>query len=374
MGFVVPDIYPCTVGGMEIFYNKLLNELSQWINVILFTTCPGIKSDSYKIIRVEKNLLKIPKTQRIGMLLNIAFAIIKNKQSIDCIHFPYTNNAGRWGYVFPILTKFFKIPYNLQIHSGGIIDWGARDINYTLFKSASKIMAVSQVLCDAYKKRLRRDVELVYPLVPFKKCSGSSAEVRIRLGFHLDDKIVIFVGTIKEIKAPIVLLDAINWLGKDYVNQQKIKVLYIGEGNLFEELQKKVNTFGLRENVVLLGKRPNEEMPDYYSIADVFVIPSFYEGTSKSLLEAMFNKLPIIGSDVIGINNIIMNMESGLLFPLNDSKELAERMRELLKDNNLREKLGLKAYDLWDKKYSFNTTLEKYLIIYSNCRKNIAHA
>ena len=195
--YVVLDIYPCGTGGMEIFYNKLLPEIAKKENVILITACNKINTDNYTIIRIYKKIFLLPGTTRFGTLFFTALTLIKIKDRVKIVHLPYTSNSGRWGFIFPLLRKYFKIKYLLQLHGGGMMPWRRFNADGKLFKYADQLIAVSSIIKKEFEKRTSRKIELVYPLVPFENSGENRNAVRKKNNFNRDDKIILFVGSIK---------------------------------------------------------------------------------------------------------------------------------------------------------------------------------
>ena len=95
---------------------------------------------------------------------------------------------------------------------------------------------------------------------------------------------------------------------------------------------------------------------------DVFVLSTHYEGLPLVICEEMASKTPVIGTDVIGVNEIIVNNETGLLVKENDIVDLANKIMELRKNNLKREEIENKSYE-WVLK---NFNKEKMNINYKN--------
>ncbi len=102
-------------------------------------------------------------------------------------------------------------------------------------------------------------------------------------------------------------------------------------------------------------------MPEILKIADIYVIPSLFEGTSLSLLEAMFNGLPIIGSDARGINSMIVAGKNGVLFETGNATDLHTKVKTMLEHIDYYQHLGTQAaadYHLqWHHKHAIDEHL-----------------
>lgn len=124
-------------------------------------------------------------------------------------------------------------------------------------------------------------------------------------------------------------------LGRD-----DIKISIIGDG----ELRKALQTYAINNhiNVEFLGVIPNQELPDYYSRAKIFVLSSLTEGHPKVLLEAMSSGLPCIGSNVTGIQDLIKDGETGLLCKPT-AEDIAAKIDQLISNPSFAEKLGSSA-------------------------------
>lgn len=363
--FVVMGIYPCTTGGVEIFYNKLIPEIAKNEDVILITNCKRIKPVGYRINKISEKILFIPGTSKLASILFTSWALVGLRKNIKIVHLPYTSNAGYWGFVFPSLKKRFGINYLLHIHGGGMRPWGTKNKDKVLFNYADRIIAVSNVIKEEYEKRSGKNIKIVLPLVPFKSVSDGKQEIRINYRFHPQDRIILFVGSLKEIKSPEVLLDAFLSIDKSLIIDKKLKLIFVGDGILKDKLKIKVRSSGYDEYVSFIGRVPYQDIPFFYKMSDIYVIPSKFEGTPKSLLEAMFNKLPIIGANVDGINNILRDNEDALLFESGNSEDLKIKIIYLLQNDEKLNYLSNAAWIKFSNFFSYQTTIQELLKIYN---------
>jgi glycosyltransferase involved in cell wall biosynthesis len=145
-------------------------------------------------------------------------------------------------------------------------------------------------------------------------------------------KCLIFIGRLNEEKNTVGLLQAIRGLD--------VKLVIIGDGTQRLILEKKAKKDNLC--VQFLGNQPHLKLPQYLQAADVFILPSPCEGHPKTLLEAMSCGLPVIGTDVPGIRELICHRETGYLCGTSPS-EIKAAIQDVLDDKKLQMKMGKNA-------------------------------
>jgi len=99
----------------------------------------------------------------------------------------------------------------------------------------------------------------------------------------------------------------------------------------------------LKDMVALLGKRSQDSLPYYYSAATVVVVPSHYESFGMVALEAMACGTPVVASDVGGLAYLVKDGSTGFTVPVGDPYALADRLTQLLIDQELRTRMGQQA-------------------------------
>jgi glycosyltransferase involved in cell wall biosynthesis len=114
--------------------------------------------------------------------------------------------------------------------------------------------------------------------------------------------------------------------------------VFLGDGEVLNELKNMAFRLGIEENVKFLGWR--QDVADVMSAFDVFVLPSLNEGMGRVLVEAMAMGKPIVASDVGGISDLVIHGKNGYLVPVGDVETLAVRIKELLDDPGKREEMG----------------------------------
>jgi len=164
-------------------------------------------------------------------------------------------------------------------------------------------------------------------LEQFKPVSKGSA--RQYLGFG-NDKIILFVGRIDPLKGIDRLIQAIPYLQ----NIQGLKLVVIGGGEKsqreIEQLQKLACNLNIQDSVTFLGLIKHEQLPYFYSAADVCVVPSYYESFGLVALESLACGTPVVATDVGNLKSVIRQGETGYVITDNAPHCLADKIALLL--------------------------------------------
>ncbi|MBN1273897.1 MAG: glycosyltransferase family 4 protein [Candidatus Aminicenantes bacterium] len=172
-----------------------------------------------------------------------------------------------------------------------------------------------------------------------RRCRSDDIQaVRGELGIPRDFVVVGTVGRIVPVKGPEYFLKAARELASLSTD---VLFVFVGDGELRGELEKKALDWGIAERVFFLGWR--EDVFTVMSVFDIFVLPSLNEGMGRVLVEAMALGKPIVASDVGGIPDLVVHGENGFLVPPKDSKQLASCIRRLIEDKKCREEMGQKG-------------------------------
>lgn len=159
----------------------------------------------------------------------------------------------------------------------------------------------------------------------------------VRIGLELAPKVplVLTVGRLTPQKNHAMLVAAMQHV---LARVPTAQLLIVGDGRLRIELEQVVKTHGLQSTVRMLGQR--NDVADLLQAADLFVLPSEYEGLPLVLLEAMAAGLPVVGTRVCGIRETINDGITGRLVELNDVVGLAQCIVELLDNRLLARQIG----------------------------------
>lgn len=136
----------------------------------------------------------------------------------------------------------------------------------------------------------------------------------------------------------------------------------IGEGSLRDQLESLADNTGA--DVQFRGRVPNGDLPEILNRHKVFVLPSLYEGMPKTLLEAMACGLPVVGTDVEGIEEVLEDGHTGLLCE-QDPKSLEQAIKSVLKDENLQDHIGENARAEIIQNYSLDHIYDEETSLYA---------
>lgn len=168
---------------------------------------------------------------------------------------------------------------------------------------------------------------------------------------------IVSVGRLEEQKNQRML---IRCFAKILRQHPEYELTIYGEGNLRSELEKSIAELNLTGKVTLPGNVPDvhKRMAD----AELFVLPSRYEGLSNALLEAMMMGIPCISTNCAGSDEIIENGVNGLLVPIDDEERLYEAMEQMINDRSFRERAAAAAKDTV-KELEVATIVERWLSV-----------
>lgn len=166
---------------------------------------------------------------------------------------------------------------------------------------------------------------------------------------------LVFIGRSAKQKNIENLLRAINYLKTD---RRNVTLVMVGGCCYESKIQQMIDKYAL--NVTLKGTVPNFELPKIINQARLFILPSYFEGHPKTLLEAMSCGVPCIGTDIRGIREDIEHLVTGYLCKPN-FKSIAEAIDSLLFNESLQAKLGKNARNYILRNYSVDKIVQMEL-------------
>ena len=173
---------------------------------------------------------------------------------------------------------------------------------------------------------------------------------------------IIFVGSLVPRKGLDQLLQALSDVmgGEFFLN-------VVGTGPLENALRSLANELNLATKVIFTGHASPQDMPQILYQADILILPSHHEGRPNVVLETMAAGLPVIGTDIDGIRELVQNYETGILFKDNDMSSLVEAITYFI-DNPDKVKAMGEAGREWiiSQGLTWDNTAQKYLDLFTS--------
>lgn len=237
-------------------------------------------------------------------------------------------------------TKYIYTAHGMSFYKGSSIKSQIiyRPIERFICKKMDCNIAINKEEYDCLSRWKRQAAQFVHG-AGFDMNSIVNAKVDINkkkaeLGIPSDRPLILSVGELNANKNHIVILKAIAKMKKE----EQPYLLICGEGEKENELSSFANSVSYRDKLFLPGYR--YDMPEIFHIADMFVFPSFHEGLSFALMQAMAVGLPVICSDIRGNNDLIQNNTGGYTVNPNDYEELGICIKSLLNSQALCRRFG----------------------------------
>jgi glycosyltransferase involved in cell wall biosynthesis len=220
--------------------------------------------------------------------------------------------------------------------------------------------AVKQTVMD--RERIEEDrIEVIRNGVePFPDIVNETAETRKALGLEWNQLVVGMVANFnRSVKGVSRFLDAVPEIAREVPSA---RFLLLGRGKEENALREKARALGIESIVLFAGFKP--DIHRYYAIMDVSVLTSFSEGLSITLLESMRCGIPIVATRVGGNPEVVVDGVTGYLVPAGDVPAFASRTVELLRDKELRRRMGEEARRHVERHFLLGDVASRYLETY----------
>ena len=293
------------------------------------------------------------------------------EKPFDLLHAQYGYPTG-----FAALqtSKILNVP-NIVSIQGGDGHWVGvgccrthRDAMRIVLENANEILIGSRSFAAEVKENHRTDVSR------FTIVSGAVDTDRFtprqdwEAGKFIDENqpVLLYHGRVDRRKGALDLVEAFAELLKE--TAIKPQLIYSGIGPDSEAVKVRVAELNLTENVQIIGYADYENVPEIYRRADVFVSPTYAEGFSNTILEAMASGLAIVSTNAVGVVDCLRHRENGLLVEPGDISGLKNALREILDDHDLRKTLARDALEECRAVYSWEKIGRQIIGIYERVK------
>lgn len=368
---IITTHYLPHIGGLELATYHLANELSKKDNEVhIITPYPDSKENNAKtntnIITHRLPINTYPDEPILRSFIDGLKFFKKTLKTIkeinpDIVHSQnITNSIPAY-----IAWKKYHIPYVICIHGNLELMGPFLPKPFKRFwtklphiKSAARIISLTAEMGKRIEKELGKepivipngvDLEKFYPI---PKNNSKTENITIITLSRIDDK--------KGLEY------AIQSMPKIIEVYPKAKLKILGDGHYRSHLEQLTAELGLEDSVEFTGLIPNTEVPTYLQNADIFLLPSLYEGLPLTLLESMACGLPIISTPVSIAPDIIEKWNNGIIIPFKSANAIADAVITLLSNPELREKHAENSATAAKESMSWETVTNQYISLYQS--------
>ncbi len=298
----------------------------------------------------------------------LALFKLVRKEKIDVInaHWILPN-----GFMAALVSKFTGVPVVSTLPGSDVYMAGK---NF-LFRRMAKFAADNSQFITSNSPRLIGDLkditkvrqtkyrEIIYGVDAKKFTPGRNFELRRKLNIKDGQIVVLGVGRLVSKKGFKYLVQA----SKEVLRKNpEVKFVLVGDGDEKKALINLTTKMKINRSFSFLGSIDYKNLPDYYRMADIFVLPSVrdelgnLDDQSVSVVEAMSSGLPVITSDFPGYRLVIHDLLDGYLVAQRDTQQISNTLNKLISSPDLRKKMGAKARETASKKYSWENIGRQY--------------
>ncbi|NOZ35164.1 MAG: glycosyltransferase family 4 protein [Chlorobi bacterium] len=368
--------FPPLGGGTGTVNFELFKIFQNFYNleVDLITSASGKKketenfSENIKIFKLPVGKKEIHHASNIELLrytVKASFAAFKmcKQKKYDLILVWSTVPAG-----FPafLLNIFRNIPYIIRIGGPDIPGFEERyKFIYKIISPVIKVIWKKAKLIITKCKTEKEMIEEINPQLQIRTIHNGIDVLKFKPGIKTvcnNLKIICSARLIKR-KGQYTLIDAISNLKKKSIF---IDVDFVGEGDEKNAYIKYAKAKNVLEQTVFSGYVPHEKMPEKYQNADIFVLPSYNEGMSNALLEAMACGLPVVVTDVGGTEELI-DESNGFIFKAGNSNALTDILQYISENKEKLPRLGQNS-EKKAENFNWNTVANDYLKIFKDLK------
>jgi glycosyltransferase involved in cell wall biosynthesis len=249
-----------------------------------------------------------------------------------------------------LLVKYCLVPVKLV---GVYLDINVSD----------QVIAVSKKTREYYLNQHQiktEKVSVIYNGVDSDNFSPKISGEQIKKKYLIhNSQLILAVGNGGILKGIVFVFLAMKEIAKVMPN---VKLMVVGiEPKYREQMISIIKRFNIQKNVILVGRVPNFEMPQYYASSDVVILPSLQENFPIVALEAMSSGKPVIASRVGGIPELVSNNENGILVSPGNVEQMVEALSRLLCNPSLRNRMGDMGRKIVEEKFDWKKIGRLYL-------------
>jgi glycosyltransferase involved in cell wall biosynthesis len=253
---------------------------------------------------------------------------------------------------------------SLQAKIANLVMWRLSKLEKQAAKKANLIITISNYtknkIIELYSIK-KEKIRIVPNGVDLQKFKPLDKQIKIKNQFRVKNRpCLLFVGRLIPRKGLSFLVQAAKQIIKE---ENQTIFLIVGEGPQKNQLISDLKRNRLLKNFIFLGDVKEKDLPLIYNCSDIFVFPSIQEAQGIALLEAQATSKPVVSFNTGGISETVLDQETGILIDP-DSNKLAITILKLLKNKELREKMGKKGREFVSENFTWDKCSKALLEIY----------
>ena len=237
------------------------------------------------------------------------------------------------------------------------------------YRNADQIIANSSYTKDLMQVTLNipeEKIKIIHPGIDiYREFISTADETKIKKIIDKRFPVITTLARVEKRKGHKFILNALSEIKKDFPN---IIYLIAGEGPYLEEIKSYTKKLGLQENIKFLGWITEPEKSLILKNSSLFVmtptvVGESVEGFGMSFIDAAFHGLASVGTDSGGISDAIVDKETGILCIAENQKDITEKIKLILKDNEKRKQMGINGKERAEKFFTWKNKINEYLDI-----------
>ncbi|MBN1503846.1 MAG: glycosyltransferase [Candidatus Eisenbacteria bacterium] len=265
----------------------------------------------------------------------------------------------------PVLLTVYGSDVNAGLNRKAVGRWVSFATRQSL-RRAGAVIAVSRALAE--RVRTVRAAALAVGVVPSgvdlsELGQSGREEARARLSLRADSRVILFAANLVPVKDPLTMLRAFGLL-RD--RRKDVLLAVLGRGEMEGAVSGECRSLGLSDSVMLLGRRPREEVPLWLAASDVVALSSTEEGCPVIALEGFASGRPFVGTAVGGLPEVVPE-GTGILVEARNPAALAGALEEAL--NRAWNEEGLAAHG---RKFSWESVVAEIEAVYAGLKSGEA--
>ena len=271
------------------------------------------KENRYETVHVHTPIAAL-----YGRLLKLKYHTLKTVYTVHGFHFHQGGSLSGWLMYYPIEWVMAKFTDQLITINDEDFERGKRLGARATYKVNGVGITVSDYQLRDYEAKFNR----------------------YKYDLAKDDFVILMIAEVNKNKNHQQMIQAVELLKQ---RGKSVKVLCAGEGSLFDEVVAEVEKRGLSDSIHMLGYRT--DIKELIGVSDIGILLSYREGLPRNIMELMACGKPVIGTNIRGIRDLVIDGETGFLVPVGDAVTTANCIEKLMSNAELVSVMGVRALE-----------------------------